>query len=86
MGTLMQGSIGECPVQVGDVLQIVRGPFAGLFGWFAGSSGQRVLIEMEVLAGTLRVEMNFDWVDTTPAKRKPVSSVEGSETQRRSKS
>jgi len=82
----MQGSVGESPVQVGDVLQIVRGPFAGLFGRFVGSSGQRVLIEILGLAGTLRVEMNCDWVDTTPIKRKPVSSVEGSEIPRRRKS
>jgi len=82
----MEHSIGGRPVQVGDLVRITRGPFAGLVGSFAGSSGQRVFVVIENRGRRLDLEMELAWVDATQPRRRSVSRVEGSEIQRRSNS
>ena len=62
------------------MVRIIRGPFAGLEGLSASTGGLRVLIEIEVQARALCLEMNSDWVEAV-SKGMPVSSVEGSELQ-----
>jgi hypothetical protein len=83
MNAIVQDSLGGRPVQVGDVIRIARGPFAGLFGTAAGISGSRATVVATMSGRRLSLEMDIDWVDATPPRRRSVSSVEESGIQHR---
>jgi hypothetical protein len=83
MSTVVQDSLGGRPVQIGDGVRIVRGPFAGLYGTIAGLSGVKAVVIVIVSARKLHLEMNTGWMDATP-QRRSASRVEDSGIQHRS--
>jgi hypothetical protein len=82
----MWDSIRGRSVQTGDIVRIVRGPFAGLSGSFVSLSGQRALVVIAISGRRLDVEIDIGWVDVTLPRRRSASSVEAAEVRRRSNS
>jgi hypothetical protein len=62
-------------MQIGDVVSITAGPFAGLRGLLK-ASGPRVLIAIEIRGRSLDVEMDLDWVSEEALARKPAIGIE----------
>ena len=89
MNAIVQDSLGGRPVQagdlvLGDLVRIIRGPFAGLFGSAVAFSGSRAKIVVTIHGRKLALEIEADWVDASPPRRRSVSSVEEPRVQHRS--
>ena len=49
-------------MQVGDTVEIMDGPFAGLHGLLKTSDEQRVVIVIELQGRQFDLEMDLDWI------------------------
>ncbi len=71
-------------MQIGVVVKITAGPFAGLHGLLK-ASGPRVLIAVEISGRHLDVEMDLDWVSPAAPERRPAIGIKEPTIQSRSK-
>ena len=49
-------------MQIGDVVEIMGGPFAGLQGRLKTSDARRVLVVIQIHGRQFDLEMDLDWV------------------------
>ena len=71
-------------MEIGDVVKITAGPFAGLCGQLK-ASGPRVLIAVEIRGRQLAMEMDLDWVSAETPERRPAMGREDPSIESRSK-
>jgi len=68
----MEDSVEEVLVtHIGEVVQIMAGPFAGLDG-LVKASGPRVLLAIDIGERQLDVEMDLDWISAAAVENRPV--------------
>jgi len=58
----------------GEWVRIETGPFSGLHGTLANVDGQRAVVAVKLQTGQIEVEMDLEWIVSSPAERRPASA------------